>query len=752
MTAASVAVSYALPRRRRATRGDPQVTGARRVGTIVRRAASLGILAVLLTATPGDAAPAKRLDVKLAGRSFGLAGAPARLALALESRARVRKLDARLYRGSKLVGSGRLARLRGRATLVVRVARPVAGRHTLRLRGIDAAGRRRSVTYAVRLVRNREPTPASQPAPATGAPAAARSPAPGGSGSPRPEWWKGWSLDDPRLSQPVYDKTIFEEVPIVAPDGTKLAAWVIRPQTPPGVRVPTIMQLSPYLGSPIRREQILQNSQLQQHKFVERGYALIGVSIRGTGASGGCLDYEGKRERADYDAILDTIAAQPWSNGKVGAIGLSWDGTTLNAAALSGNRHLKTIVPAASITDWYRWSFMKGIPAWIVGYTFNIYGPAVVGGAGVFGAGAPPPEHIAQRACPELADSLAAQETTAAVGTRNAWWDERDLVPLAKRIDPDLAVLQVTGYIDDGVRPDHLHEWDGALRKRLRNYRLLVGDWLHLWPDTPNVPLANNPDVQVNEHPMKSWPTLMLRWFDRWLRDKPTGVEALPPALLQGDDGRWHEEDALTPTRARTERLHPTPENTLAPAPAPGSASFVDDGANVDPRGTCVWFAGGVFIGCAPVDQPTAQFFVTEPFAKDVRYSGIPRARLELAHSSVRGQVGVTLYHVDGEKWRPLTYGFASMLLRGSDHEAELVEPGVPFRQTVELLARDFTIGRGDRLAVAIGSQVGRYPLGLSGNGYLPPPSGAVTEIRLGASTAVDLPRLPGVGEPVAVP
>ena len=676
-------------------------------------AAALAAAGALASVAP--AGPARQAPLKVVLRSVEFTGAPASVRVRVSAARPLSRVSARLYRGRRLVGETRVQRLAGRRMLVLRVARPVPGRHVLRISGRAASGRTVRVSASVRLVRR-----------AAG----------------RPRWWEGWSMDDPRLSQPVYDKALFEEVPITAPDGTKLAAAVLRPETPPGVRVPAIMQLSPYLGSPIRREQILANSEIQKHKIVERGYALIAVSVRGSGASGGCLDYEGERERGDVNAILDAIAAQPWSNGRVGGMGLSWDGTTLNAAALSGNPHLKAIVPAASITDWYRWSFMQGVPGWYVGYTFNIYGPAVVAGAGVFGAGAPAPEQGSQRFCQEVADGVTAQGQSILDGTRNAWWDERNLLPHVDRVNRNLAVLQVSGYIDDGVRIDHLHEWDRALRARLPNYRLLVGDWLHLWPDTPNTPLANNPDVQVNEHPMKNWSTLLLRWFDRWLLDKPTGVEDLPGALLQGDDGEWHEEDALTPARAVMQRLHPTPDFKLAPFPAGGSLSFIDDGANVDPRGTCAWFAGGLFIGCVPVDQPNAQFFVTEPFAGAVRYSGVPRARLRLRHSMPRGQVGVTVYDVDGERWRPMTYGFASMLLRDGEYEAKPVEADVPFTQSVELLARDFTIPPGRRLGVAIGSQVGRYPVGISGNGYFPAPTGGTTDIEL-AQSVVELPRLP---------
>ena len=61
----------------------------------------------------------------------------------------------------------------------------------------------------------------------------------------------------------------------------------------------------------------------------------------------------------------------------------------------------------------------------------------------------------------------------------------------------------------------------------------------------------------------------------------------------------------------------------------------------------------------------------------------------------------------------------------------------------ISLATDGVTIPKGDRIGVAIGAQVGRYPLGISGNGYLAAPSGGVTEIELGAGTYVERPRLP---------
>jgi X-Pro dipeptidyl-peptidase len=559
-------------------------------------------------------------------------------------------------------------------------------------------------------------------------------------------WWQGWeSIDDPRLSQPTFGETVVEDFAIEAGDGTRLKARVIRPVTPAGARIPAILHLSPYLGPSIPRHQIA--PELQKHRYAERGYALVAVSIRGTGGSGGCIDYQGDRDLADIDPILDTIAGRPWSNGRIGGLGLSWDGTTLNQAALTGNPHLETIVPAAAITDWYRWSFMDGVPTWFQGYTYNVYAPPVVSGAtfmALADGGSPPGAETAERVCEQHAPAVAAQVEGASTGVRSAWWDEREMVRRADRIRPDLAVLQVAGWRDVGVSIDHLDGWDPALRERLPNYRLLVGDWNHMWPDTPNIPAASNPDVTFSTRPLTTWPALLLRWFDHWLKDKPTGIAAMPAAVMQDDHGDWHAEDALEPSRAVTDHLYPAGDGTLRDAPADGTARFVDDGQNVDPRGNCLYVGVGFIIGCAPTPTENAQFFLGPPLSRATRFSGSPRARLRLSHSMPRGHVGVSLYSVSPEeKWTPLTYGISSLNLGPDDRTYDHLEPGVEFEHAVDLLARDVLVPAGHRIGVAIGSNVS-YPRGIGGNGYAPVPTGGTTELRLGAGTAIELDRLAG--------
>ena len=74
----------------------------------------------------------------------------------------------------------------------------------------------------------------------------------------------------------------------------------------------------------VRRRSTPAQLQVPRH-FVPRGYALVVVDARGTGASFGTRDSfpQPRSERADYRVIADWIVAQPWSDGRIGATGIS---------------------------------------------------------------------------------------------------------------------------------------------------------------------------------------------------------------------------------------------------------------------------------------------------------------------------------------------------------------------------------------------------------------------------------------------
>ena len=95
--------------------------------------------------------------------------------------------------------------------------------------------------------------------------------------------------------------------------------------------------------------------------FVPRGYAVVVVDVRGTGASFGTRDsFRSPRERADSAEIADWIVAQPWSNGVIGATGISYLGAASDFLASTGHPAVKAIAPLSAVWDTYSDNYFPG--------------------------------------------------------------------------------------------------------------------------------------------------------------------------------------------------------------------------------------------------------------------------------------------------------------------------------------------------------------------------------------------------------
>ena len=123
---------------------------------------------------------------------------------------------------------------------------------------------------------------------------------------------------------------------VAMPDGCRLAVDVYLPQVPAGGDAPgpfpAITIFTPYyrrfaLADSARHDEVAPGAFRYRNIFVPAGYALVVIDVRGTGASFGTRDsFRSPRERDDCKAIADWIVAQPWSNGTIGATGVSLPG------------------------------------------------------------------------------------------------------------------------------------------------------------------------------------------------------------------------------------------------------------------------------------------------------------------------------------------------------------------------------------------------------------------------------------------
>ncbi len=129
-------------------------------------------------------------------------------------------------------------------------------------------------------------------------------------------------------------------------DGVRLAYVVYLPQAKG--RFPAVLQYEPYEGGGSGP-----SSWWPAGMWLENGYAVVLANVRGSGCSQGVLDVFGPQEGPDGAAIVDWIGTQPWSDRRVGMIGVSYPGFTQVLVAAQHPRFLRAITPSAVTASLY---------------------------------------------------------------------------------------------------------------------------------------------------------------------------------------------------------------------------------------------------------------------------------------------------------------------------------------------------------------------------------------------------------------
>jgi putative CocE/NonD family hydrolase len=154
-------------------------------------------------------------------------------------------------------------------------------------------------------------------------------------------------------------------------DGCRLAVDVYLPQqaagSAPAAKAPTILILTPYYrrfalkdDAPAGTENT-PNAAKYRDFFVRRGYALVVVDVRGTGASFGTRDsFRSPAEREDFREIAAWIVSQPWSDGVIGSTGISYLGAAALFLASTGHPGVKAVAPLFAVWNTYVDHFYPG--------------------------------------------------------------------------------------------------------------------------------------------------------------------------------------------------------------------------------------------------------------------------------------------------------------------------------------------------------------------------------------------------------
>jgi len=390
-------------------------------------------------------------------------------------------------------------------------------------------------------------------------------------------------------------------------DGVRLAATLYLPEAKG--RYPGILSYYPYL----KDGWIGLFKEPHYRYFASRGYAVMQVDFRGTGASEGKNPHPfDVQERQDGHDIVEWIAGQPWCTGGVGVWGFSYGGITALSIASTRPPHLRAIVPIHATYDNYEWLLRthgcRGLLLADVDWgtrmaACNLLPPVVQDEEGRWAhiwherLGGDPPWFMDWHGEPPGPD----------------FWRRRR-IPLGAIEVPTFAIC---GWHDAYTAPAfRIFQEVGAPS------RVLIGPWKHALPDLSPV----SPIGGVHE---------MERWWDRWLKGVNNGVEEEPPITIfvQGA-GAWRHETEWPIARTVRRRLHLADGGALDAASPSSARSAV---YRYDSRvGTgSIGYNGHRLHLPIPDDQSfddhASLSFTGPPLEHDLEITGEPRIRVVLS-------------------------------------------------------------------------------------------------------------------------
>ncbi|WIK64461.1 CocE/NonD family hydrolase [Gleimia hominis] len=327
-------------------------------------------------------------------------------------------------------------------------------------------------------------------------------------------------------------------------DGTQLwmKAWM--PVTTE--KVPVILEYLPYRAG----DWTAPRDHERHPYYAGHGYASVRVDIRGHGNSEGVPgDEYSEQEHADGVEVINWLAAQPWSTGKVGMFGISWGGfNSLQLAALSPEP-LKAIVTTCSTDDRYD-NDVHYFGGSMLAVDMHAWAATML----AFES-RPPDKRVwgdkwrdqwlyrLERMDPYLNTWMKHQ-------VRDEYWKHGSVCEDYSQINA--AVMAVGGW-NDPYR-DTVLRLVKNLSSLGKNVRGILGPWAHQYPDR---------DLKPGPHIDFLGETL--RWWDKWLKDEETGVmnepllrtwitDPIPPSSVYVElPGRWVAEESwpspnITPT------------------------------------------------------------------------------------------------------------------------------------------------------------------------------------------------------------
>jgi len=466
-------------------------------------------------------------------------------------------------------------------------------------------------------------------------------------------------------------------------DGVRLAATLYLPAT--DRPVPCLLEALPYRKDDVTASYITEYERFRD----EFGYAVCRLDLRGTGSSEGVLvDEYPEREQDDLCAVIAWLAGQPWCTGSVGMFGTSYSGFNSIQVAMRRPPGLKAIVPIYATDDRYTDDvhYMGGTLRLLDLIDYPAYMVAM-------NALPPVPRIFGDGWRDEWRRRLDASEPWLlrwlSETNDGPYWRHGSLRPDYGRIA--VPTMLVAGWAD-GYRNNTFRTY-AALAAAGTPARLLVGPWSHMSASRA----LPGPHLDLVAE--------MARWFDRWLRDAETGIDAEPPIVYFGRrSGGAPEPDAVVVAGDWwAEASWPSPRVVVLPRPLGGGPRTLAVRPDI---GTAAWNSCA---GALPWGQPTDQRYddaaslTWEWPGGGMELLGHARLALRVAADRPVASVSAKLCDVAPDGTSTLiTRGFLNLTHRTGSVAPELLVPGEPVDVEVELEATAWTVSPGHRLRLSI--------------------------------------------------
>jgi putative CocE/NonD family hydrolase len=164
--------------------------------------------------------------------------------------------------------------------------------------------------------------------------------------------WSPYEVNAPLEVQDVSVKAFY----LPMRDGIKIAVNLYLPkELDPKAKLPTILFATRYWRAADWRlpsGEKFSSVGMRIRRFLANGYAYVAMDSRGTGASEGTWPCPwAPDEVKDFGEVSDWIISQPWSNGRIGTAGVSYNGTTAEMSGVNRHPAVKAIVPEFSLYD-----------------------------------------------------------------------------------------------------------------------------------------------------------------------------------------------------------------------------------------------------------------------------------------------------------------------------------------------------------------------------------------------------------------